>query len=76
MKAQGGDKSGLGMRALMWINHAERQLRADEPYHALAAQLGSTDFNVDSIPSVTTLASYCQGLIALDRPTSIRGRIL
>ena len=64
------------MRALMWINHAERQLRADEPCHALAAQLGSTDINVDSIPLVMTLVSYCQGLIALDRATFIRGRIL
>ena len=47
IKTQGGDKSGLEMRALMWINHAERQLKADEPCHPLAAQVGSTYFNVE-----------------------------
>ena len=30
IKVQGGDKARLGMRALMWIYHAERPLSADE----------------------------------------------
>ena len=45
IKAQGGDKSRLGIAALMWISHAERLLRADELCHALAIDLGSADFN-------------------------------
>jgi len=40
VKAQDGDKSRLGMAALMWISHAERPLQADELCHALAVQLG------------------------------------
>jgi len=43
IKAQDGDKSRLGMAALMWISHTERPLRADELCHDLAVQLGFTD---------------------------------
>ena len=70
IKAQGGDKSRLGMEALMWISHAERPLSADELCHALAIELGSTEFNAGNIPSMTTLVSCCQGLIAADKEAS------
>jgi len=70
IKAQDGDKSRLGMAALMWIIHAERPLKADELCHALAVDLGSTDFNTGNIPSMSTLVSCCQGLIAVDKGTS------
>ena len=71
IKAQDGDKSRLGMAALMWISHAERPLRADELCHALAVELGSTDFDSDNLPSVSTLVTCCQGLIILDKEASI-----
>jgi len=70
IKAQGGDKSRLGMEALMWISHAERSLRADELCHALAVELGSRDFNGDNAPSMSTLVSCCQGLITIDKEAS------
>ena len=70
IKAQDGDKSRLGMAALMWISHAERPLRADELCHALAVELGSTDFNIGNIPSISTLVGCCQGLIAVDKEAS------
>ena len=60
IKAQGGDKSRLGMEALMWISHAERPLNVDELCHALAVEPGSKDFNAGNIPSVSTLVSCCQ----------------
>jgi len=71
IKAQGGDKSRLGMEALMWISHAERPLRVDELCHALAVELGSTDFNTDNVPSMSTLVGCCQGLIIVDKKASI-----
>ena len=46
--AQAGDRSRLGMAALMWISHAERPLRADELCHALAVELGSADFSTSN----------------------------
>ena len=70
IKAQGGDKSRLGMAALMWISHAERPLRAEELCHALAVELGSSDFNVDNAPSMSTLVGCCQGLITVDKEGS------
>ena len=70
IKAQDGDKSRLGMAALMWVSHAERPLRADELCHALAVQIGSTDFDVGNIPSMATLVNCCQGLITVDKEAS------
>jgi len=71
IKAQEGDKSRLGMTALMWISHAERPLQVDELCHALAVQLGSTDFDDGNIPSMSTLVNCCQGLITVDKEASI-----
>jgi len=67
IKTQGGDKSRLGMAALMWISHAEWPLSADELCDALAVELGSTDFNGDNAPSMSTLVGYYQGLITVDK---------
>ena len=70
IKAQGGDKSRLGIGALMWICYAERPLSPNELCHALGIELGSTDFNAGNIPSITTLVSCCQGLITADKEAS------
>ena len=70
IKAQGGEKSRLGMSARMWISHAERLPRVDELCDALAVQLGSTDFDVGNIPSMLTLVNCCQGLITIDKEAS------
>ena len=70
IKAQGGDKSRLGMGVLMWICHAERPLRPKELCHALEIELGSTDFNAGNIPSIMTLVGCCQGLIIVDKEES------
>jgi len=70
VKAQNGDRSRLGMAALMWISHAERPLKANELCHALAVELGSTNFAAGNAPSVSTLVSSCQGLITVDKEAS------
>ena len=70
IKAQDGDKSRLGMAALMWVSHAERPLKADELCHALAVELGSRDFSAGNVPSVSTLVGSCQGLITVDKEAS------
>ena len=41
IRAQGGDKSRLGMEALMWISYAEVPLSPGALCHALAIELGS-----------------------------------
>jgi len=70
IKAQGGDKSRLGMAALMWISHGGRPLMADELCHALAVELGSANLNGGNVPSMSTLVSCCQGLITVNKETS------
>jgi len=70
IKALGGEKSRLGMEALMWVSHAERPLKAEELCHALAVELGSTNFNSGNVPSMSTLVSCCQGLITVDKEAS------
>jgi len=70
IKAQGGDKARLGMKRLMWISHAERPLKADELCHALAVELGSTEFDAGNVPWMSTLVGCCQGLVMVDEETS------
>ena len=70
IRAQDGDKSRLGMAALMWVSHAERPLSADELCHAPAVKLGDTDFDVGNLPSMSTLVTCCQGLITVDKEAS------
>ena len=68
--AQDGDQLTLGTAVLMRIGHAERPLRAEELCHALGVELGPKDFNSDNVPSISTLVSYCQGLITVDNEAS------
>jgi len=70
IRAQDGDKSRLGMTTLLWISHAERPPRSDELCQALGVQLGSTEFDVGNIPSMSTLVNCCQGLITVDKEAS------
>ena len=67
---QGGEKTRLGMAALMWVSHSERLLQLDELYYALALEIGSTDINLQRIPSVEVLLSSCLGLLIIDREAS------
>ena len=70
IKEQGGEKTRLGMAALMWISHSERLLQLDELSHALAVEIVSRDLNPERVPSVETLLSCCLGLIVIDREAS------
>jgi len=67
INAQGEEKAKLAMATLMWICHSERPLKVDELCHALAVEIGSTDFDPDNVPLIGTLLACCQGLIAVDR---------
>jgi len=49
IKAQEGDRARLGIAALMWISHSERQLNVNEICHALALETGSTHINANNV---------------------------
>jgi len=69
--AQGEEKAKLAMATLTWVCHSERPLRVDELCHALAVEIGETDFDPENLPSIGTLLDYCQGLITVDVEASI-----
>ena len=58
------------MAALTWVCHSERPLQVDELCHALAVEIGETDFDPENVPSIGTLLDCCQGLIAVDAEAS------
>jgi len=70
IKVQGEGKSRLGIAALMWISRSERPMGAEELCHALGVQIGSTDTNVDNIPSIQTLLASYLGLVTVDNEGS------
>ena len=70
IKGQGGEKARLGMAALMWISHSERPLKSGELCHALAVEIGSPNLHSDNIPSIGTVLTCCQGLVAVDKEAS------
>jgi len=70
IKGQGGGKARLGMDALMWISNSERPLEAGELRHALAVKIGSPNLDADNVPSLGTLLTCCQGLVAVEKETS------
>ena len=70
IKAQDREKARLALATLMWVCHSERALQVDELCHALAVEIGSADFDPGNVPLITTLLSYCQGLITVDKEAS------
>ena len=70
IKAQGSQKSRLGMTALMWICHSERQLGLDELCQALVVEIGSIDSNDNGAPSIITVLNCCQGFVVVDEEGS------
>ena len=61
----------LGMEALMWISCSERPLKAEELCHALAVEVGTTDLNVDNVPSMRILLSCTLGLVTIDEQAPV-----
>ena len=55
IKAQGGERTKVGMAVLMWISHSRQPLRVDEICHAVAIRMGSNDLDYDNIPEISTL---------------------
>ena len=70
IKTQGREKTKLAIATLVWICYAERPLQVDELLHALAVEIGATDFDAENSPSIGTLLGCCQGLITVDKEAS------
>jgi len=60
------------MAALTWVCYSERLLQVDELCHALAVEIGATDFNPENVHSISTLIDC---LITVDAEASTVGLI-
>src|SRR5437879_8864896 len=70
INAQGEERAKLAIATLTWICHSERPLQVDELCHAVAIEIGETDFDPENVPSIGTLLGCCQGLITVDKEAS------
>src|SRR5437868_9488250 len=70
IRSQYREKAELAIATLTWICYAERPLLVDELCHALAVEIGATDFDPDNVPSIGALLGCCQGLIIVDKEAS------
>jgi len=58
IKAQNEERENLATAALTWICHSERPLHVDELCHALAVEIGETDFDEENVPSINILLDW------------------
>ena len=70
IKEQGGGRDELGVRVLMWVLCSERPLKAEELCLALGVEAGTTDLDVENVPTTRTLMSCTLGLVSIDEPGS------
>jgi len=70
LKAQKGNKSILGLRALMWVLYSEWPLRAEELCHALGVEMGSPALDPENVPALRTLLSSCLSLVTVEASSS------
>ena len=66
LKAQKGNRAGLGLQALMWVVYSKRPLRADELCHALGVEIGSAELDPENIPPLGALLASCLGLLTVE----------
>ena len=70
MKAQKGSRPRLGMEALMWVSNSERPLHTTELCHALGVRIGSSDLDVENVPTIRTLLACSLGLLTIEASSS------
>jgi len=70
MKAQKGGRSRLRMEALMWVSNSERPLHTTELCHALGVKIGSSNLDVENVPTIRTLLACSLGLITIKASSS------
>ena len=70
LKAQKGNRSALGLKALTWVSYSQRPLPAEELCHALGVEIGSTDLDRENLPGLQTLLSSCLDLLTVEASSS------
>ncbi|RFU29298.1 hypothetical protein B7463_g7026, partial [Scytalidium lignicola] len=68
---QNHDSRTLAKTVLLWVIYAKRPPTVRELQHALAVREGETNLYVENIPGEDTLVSVCEGLVDVDKKSSI-----
>lgn len=74
MKRIGDQKPGfkdLAQRALSWITYACRLLTVTELRHALAIEVGESEFDEENLDDIKDILSVCRGLVIIDPETGV-----
>lgn len=61
----------VGMQSLMWVSHACRPLQISELRHALATQVGDTEFDSDNLLQPRFIVECCSRLVVIDDESSV-----
>ncbi|KAI7975791.1 hypothetical protein EIK77_005541 [Talaromyces pinophilus] len=56
----------LAKRALSWVTFSSRPLSKEELDHAVAVEIGSSEFDDDNLSGVDYISSVCAGLVTVD----------
>ena len=70
LKTQKRNKSVLGMKVLMRVLYSKRPLSTGELCCALGVEIGSTDLDLEGVPTLRTLLSSCLGLVTVEASSS------
>ncbi|KAK4442326.1 ankyrin repeat-containing domain protein [Podospora aff. communis PSN243] len=71
IEGQLADEAKLAKDVLSWITHAYRPLTTQELQHALAVEVGESEFDEDSISDLDDIVSVCAGLVTVDKESNI-----
>ncbi|KAJ5169014.1 ankyrin [Penicillium canariense] len=70
MESQGADALELSKKTIGWIMNAKEPLTVDKIEHALAIEIGSSEFDKTNITDIKQITSYCCGLVVVDTETN------
>ncbi|UKZ78708.1 hypothetical protein TrVFT333_006454 [Trichoderma virens FT-333] len=71
IKGQVADQEELAKQVLLWITCATRPLTTTELQHALAVEVGESEFDEENLPQTEDMVSVCAGLVTVDEESKI-----
>ena len=71
IKGQVADQEELAKQVLSWINCAKRPLNTLELQHALAIEVGESEFDKENLTQIEDMVSACAGLVTVDKESNI-----
>lgn len=71
IEEQVADAEELAKQTLSWITCAKRPLTTAELQHALATEIGESEFDEENFTDIKDVVSVCAGLVTIDKKSDI-----